>query len=174
MFIESNKINNLHETNYFVHDGKILYGKPKGTFFFREHANVNLGAMQLVVSAGGTRIAVLTLKQEEQGKISIEQTTSGKVNKLVFNCESEFVNYIRGNKLVFPAFPKKFIKLEETVSEYNSSVRSLKHLAAVSILKNTIQREKAFDDESDLLSEELVNYLLKVDDQLDAARVTFK
>lgn len=172
MFIQSNTINNLHETNYFVHDAKILYGKPKGTFFFREHTN--LGAMELVVSAGGTRIAVLTLTQEEQGKISIKQIISGKVNKLVFNCESEFIDYIRGNKLVFPAFPKKCIKLGETVSEYNSSVRSLKYFAAISILKNPIQREKVFDDESDLLPENMVNYLLKVDDQLDAARVKFK
>lgn len=172
MFIESNTINNLNETHNFHHDAKILYGKPKGTFFFRKNSDL-WGATQLVVSAGGTRIAVLTLKQKEQGSISIEQKTAGKVNELVFNCESEFVNYIRSHKLVFPAFPKEFIELGETIVEYNSNVRSLQHLAAVSILKNKPLTEMVFDCDSELLPEVLVDYLLEVDEQLDATKVKF-
>lgn len=170
MFIESNTINCSYESDYFHHDAKILYGKPKGTYFFRE--NLNLRAKQLIASAGGTRIVILTLK-EDKGEISIKQKIAGKVNKLVFNCESEFVNYIRSHKLAFPSFPK-FLRLGETIIEYNRNVRPLQYYAALSILRNTPLREKVFDLDSNLLPERLDDYLLEVALQLDAMRITFE
>jgi hypothetical protein len=161
--IKNNWIEHKPSSHVLIDDANVLYGKPKGTYFFREN---DKGQTKLIFSAGGTKIAALAIEEKPDGKIVI--TEQGYQRS--FDSETEFLRIAKKEGLGSPAFPQKHIKLTLSANEFNNSCPSLKYLSALSILKNQKLKEVVYEIDNPMVPEELANYCLKVDDQLDAIK----
>ncbi len=160
-------INNDTADSFFKHDGRILYGNPIGTYFFRNHTH---GQIALVFSVGGTKMGLLTIETKPDGKTAI--TNPG--HRKTFDSEVDFLRVAKEERLNCPAFPHKFIKLTSSVNELKHSVPSLKYLSTLSILKNPVLREKVWECEDQKVPEEMEDYFYDVDQQLDAEKIALK
>ncbi len=166
MFISDNMINNDMPHGFFQHDAKILYGKPTGTYFFR---NSNHGQISLVFCTGGTSIGTFCFTMESDGKIEISDS------KRSFESETEFLRAMKNEGAPDVNRQNKRIQLGLTVNEYNRSIPSLKHLAIFSILKNPVLREEIWDGDIVLPEiEAMEDDFYEIDEQIRAARVVLR
>jgi hypothetical protein len=166
MKIKDNIINPSLKTRLLEHGQKLLWGKPKGTYFFSDNTK---NGIALVFSAGGTKIGVLNLDLQSDGKINLTDRVKGNTENS-FISETEFFNYIKENGFVSPTFPNKRFYLATSVNEFSKSIPSLQYLVAVSIFKNPALSSQFWSNEN-TVTEELEDFVFKVNEQMKTLKL---